>query len=625
MTPEMTFLARAMLLTRYGIPVIPVEPQSKRAILKDWPTSATTDPAQIAEWNTKNPACNCAAVGRKGGFWILDVDNPVVFEQIEKDTGYRADELDTLITKSSGDKRHIYFRHTAQSEAMGNFSRDDANGELFSIRALNSYVVGPGSIHPNTKQPYEVVTEPIWDEIPVAPEWLLNWLIPQTKPTGRPKDEAPTLEKIPTHARNKTLTQRAGKMRRNGESEGTILAALQNINSTECEEPLSEKEVATIARSVARYKPAESTSAEAGTNTPVYYRKVGENKPKVEILFTLPVVETTEANDGDYVFAPLDGETDGWFPLGNTSLIGAPSGAGKTTTMYQMLLTQACRGTFLGHAGCGRTFLVMGIDRGKASHRRTMKRMRIRPESIPFHPLSVAFDAAAVQQVVQRIEVCNPLPQVVFLEGVDMLVTEANDIRCVSNFMTLLNEVAERYHIAIVGSLGSPKIKIGQGYEAKRDNLFGSQAWARCSETVMNLQFPKSDDTKGKRILFVLPRNAPTEIFTLGFVNGQLEQQSEEVDAEDNEHVADRARAIEWFQHNGKEWWTIGDMEVGLNWARSKAYRQIQEAHTRRIIRTKPGVKVRRGETSWYGWNPAKTNPELAKSKPEPVEAVLTL
>ena len=47
---------------------------------------------------------------------------------------------------------HLYFKHDARSEALGNFSVDDKDGEVFSVRAHNAYVVGPGSL----------IREPAW-------------------------------------------------------------------------------------------------------------------------------------------------------------------------------------------------------------------------------------------------------------------------------------------------------------------------------------------------------------------------------------------------------------------------------------------------------------------------------
>jgi len=128
---------------------------------------------------------------------------------------------------------------------------------------------------------------------------------------------------------------------------------------------------------------------------------------KNQLVFRLPAVVTTEANFTEYVLAKLPDQpdgTDGWFPLGAVSLVGAPSGASKTTMMYQLLLAQACMGNFLGHASYGFPFCVMGDDRGEAAHYRTMKRMRLRPDTIPFEHLSLVWDSDMVQQIIEKLE-----------------------------------------------------------------------------------------------------------------------------------------------------------------------------------------------------------------------------
>jgi hypothetical protein len=136
--------------------------------------------------------------------------------------------------------------------------------------------------------------------------------------------------------------------------------------------------------------------------------------------------------------------------------------------------------------------------------------MRLCVDAIPFKPLSPAFDLAAAQEIVDLIEQTIPLPEIVFVEGVDMLVTNIKDIRVVTSFMHELQKITQHYHVTLIGSLGSPKTKQGQGYIAKRDNLLGSVGWGRTAETIMNLQFPKSDDASGRRELYVLLRRGST-------------------------------------------------------------------------------------------------------------------
>ena len=251
-----SFADRAALVVAYGIPVVPLLPRTKDAFLTDWTVLATTDEVQIAAWNEENPAYNCASVMRRKGHWAFEVDNPDVYAQVERDTGHSLHELDTFVVNSSGEKFHFYFQHDARSEAMGNFDCDDESGERFSVRASNKYVVSPGSIHPKTGQPYRLVKEPAFGEIPPAPDWLMDWLLLQkSKKAGGIKTAAPIPEIISDGARNKTLTSMAGSMRRRGANREEILAALQVMNQR-CQPSVDDSELETIAGSVARYTPA---------------------------------------------------------------------------------------------------------------------------------------------------------------------------------------------------------------------------------------------------------------------------------------------------------------------------------------------------------------------------------
>ena len=249
-----TFADRAAAVTKYGFPVIPLKPRTKIAFLDGWENLATTDETQIGKWNKKNPNFNCAAVGTDEHGWIWDVDDSCVFERLNKDTGHSTDELDTLIVKSSGEKRHFYFKHDDCSRFMGNRDCDIDGKEAFSIRAHNKYVVAAGSIHPETGEPYEIVHEPLFGEIPLAPPWLTDWIMKQTsRSVGSVNSIA---EIIPDGSRNKTLASLAGTMRRRGVCEAAILDFLRATNQHQCVPPLDDAEVSAIARSVAKYAPA---------------------------------------------------------------------------------------------------------------------------------------------------------------------------------------------------------------------------------------------------------------------------------------------------------------------------------------------------------------------------------
>jgi hypothetical protein len=343
-------------------------------------------------------------------------------------------------------------------------------------------------------------------------------------------------------------------------------------------------------------------------------RETKSIKPSRELEFHIPAVEA--GTHRDYVIAPAVGQKDGWFPLGSVSLVAGPSGGSKTTWMLQLLIAQATKIPFYGHDTYGRSFLMLGADRGEDAHKRTMERMNLNLVSVQFKPLPLAWDLAAAQAIVDQIEATAPLPEIVFVEGVDMLVTDVNNIKAVSFFAHALQEIAQHFHIALVGSLGSPKVKEGHGYTATRDNLLGSGGWGRTAETVAVLQYPKNDDTTGRRNLTVVLRNAPAEKFPLRFRDGLLEIDPDKHD-EDKGEAGQASRDIEWYQEKArlakddpaKKWWTILDMERALHISHATADRHVRDGKTKGHLVQKPGGKQGRGSAAQFRWNDSKSNP----------------
>ena len=242
--------------------------------------------------------------------------------------------------------------------------------------------------------------------------------------------------------------------------------------------------------------------------------------PTAAITFHTPALPDP---NGEYVISPVEGQMDGWFPLGDISLIGGASGTGKTTWIFEMLHKQKQGFPVLGHHTNQYMFQVLAYDRGRNAFTRTMRRLNLLPTDIPTTPLPLAFGTEAVQGIINEIEKMNPTPNIIFIEGLDMLLDDANKKSVVSPFMRQLQETAAHFHIALICSVGAPKTKRGEDYAAKRDKLSGSEAWGRNCETVCVLEFSEEDDgTAPQRELTVLPRNAPAEKFTFQFEGGRL-------------------------------------------------------------------------------------------------------
>ena len=373
----------------------------------------------------------------------------------------------------------------------------------------------------------------------------------------------------------------------------------------------------------------KSTIQFALDHTTIDYPRGGESHSE-ELVFHLPAVPPKSSFD--YVIAPLpeSHSKEGWFPRGAVSLIGAPSGGGKTTLMYQMLMAQAAKAKFFGHDSYGKPFQILAIDRGNADHERTMYSLRLPIDALPFRYLKLDSDRAAVQEIINQIETCTPLPEVLLVEGVDYMVSNVVDSRCVSAFMYDLNRVARHFDLAVIGVIGAPKVKIGQGYAAVRDNFLGSGAWGRFSETMLNLQYPKNDDTEARRKLFVMLRHEANEQFTLEFQSGRLVVVADE---EISDHQKDSAGAeIQWFKKKAQEaktpadkWWTALDFQREFNLAHSTTKRHLDDELTKNHIRVKPGKKHIRGGAREYCWNESGTNPIWVKEQEERAHEQLAL
>ena len=229
----------------------------------------------------------------------------------------------------------------------------------------------------------------------------------------------------------------------------------------------------------------------------------------------------------------------------------------NTTWIFEMLHKQKQGWDIHGHKTRKYNFHVLAYDRGKNAFTRTMRRLRLNPSDVPTTPLPLAFGADAVQNIINEIEKMSPFPNIIFLEGLDMLIDDANKKSIVSPFMRQLQEVGAHFHIAMIGSVGAPKTKRGEDYAAKRDKLSGSEAWGRNCETVCVLEFSEDDDgTAPQRSLTVLPRNASAEKFTLQFENGRLVQvqATEEKEPEPQQKQTGRPnlelqKAIQFLEH----------------------------------------------------------------------------
>jgi hypothetical protein len=243
------FLERAKSTIAKGVPVIRLKPESKIAWDLDWPNLATTDLKVLEKWNNETPDANCAAVAKAqlGGVFFLEIDDPSVVSRIEQETGQKIPQ--TFRVRSRPGRGHYYWLQTPKSLELGNVAQGFVKNEDFSVRVADQYVVSANSIHPISKNPYEIVST---SDINPAPDWLIDWIKNQQVEKKRIVS-ADSSEPIPEHARNDSLISIGGGLRQKGLIYDEIRMVLGRINRERCTPPLDEDEVDTISRSASKY------------------------------------------------------------------------------------------------------------------------------------------------------------------------------------------------------------------------------------------------------------------------------------------------------------------------------------------------------------------------------------
>jgi hypothetical protein len=241
-----------------------------------------------------------------------------------------------------------------------------------------------------------------------------------------------------------------------------------------------------------------------------------------------PTEETIE-DDGidEYVVEAISKDHEGWFPKGDTSLVGGSSGSGKTYWVMTVIEKGRKGADIWGHKSKARDYRVLMHDRGAKGMRRTLNKLGLPPEAKErVIRLSRKQQGLPPAEVLEAAIEANPGVEVWFIEGLDMWFADGLKMNVVAPVMDDLQRVAARRNVAVIATVGAPKEKTKEGGDTERyhgrDALFGSAALARKAETVVLISKTDMDDENSPRQYSVLPRNGRAERFWLNFVNGQL-------------------------------------------------------------------------------------------------------
>ena len=213
-----------------------------------------------------------------------------------------------------------------------------------------------------------------------------------------------------------------------------------------------------------------------------------------------------------------------WFPKGEVSLIGAPSGAGKTSFGLNLLETLRNGREVWGHPAKARDYRVLSHDRSKRSIVSTVKSLGLPVDEV----LPRVIRLTTKQQLANPADVfgvclsANPGVEVWFIEGLDMWIPEMNKMDVVAPILDGLQRLATLHDVAVIATVGSPKQK-GKDKYTGRDALFGSAALARKSETIVTVGWTDDDDPNSVRKVVVMPRTGQSETLFFTWLNGRFD------------------------------------------------------------------------------------------------------
>ena len=246
----------ALQLVRWGFAIFPCKPNAKQPNthhgLNDW---STKEDDILDHWRYHpNDNIGIACGAPSGGLLVLDFD---VDEDKGKDGLATVKEWerahgelpDTCVAITGSGGRH-YLYHTDR-----NTIRPSVNADLgVDVRCDGSYIIAPGSIHPNGT-PYEWWASPDDCDIADADGNVYDFLdfIQRNggaeEGTKKPNGKFKLPDKIKKGERDNTLFKYACSLRSIGRSDEEIKNAVIGANMTRCADPLPMEDVNRICNS----------------------------------------------------------------------------------------------------------------------------------------------------------------------------------------------------------------------------------------------------------------------------------------------------------------------------------------------------------------------------------------
>jgi hypothetical protein len=158
-------------LYQKGFSLIPVD--GKKPFETNWTKYCLTKRTfNDQDFSDKNAGVCC---GPASGILVLDIDDPVAFENLKKANHWDVPETYTVHTGGGG--FHLYYIYPEDGNNYGCKSLKHpawSGHTVLDVKGNGGFVVSPGSIHPETGRLYKVEKD---FEIVEAPDWLKNFVL----------------------------------------------------------------------------------------------------------------------------------------------------------------------------------------------------------------------------------------------------------------------------------------------------------------------------------------------------------------------------------------------------------------------------------------------------------------
>ena len=251
----------------YGWAVFPVDPKTKKPLTPHGCKDAKKDPGAIKFWWNKHPDASVGiATGSASNLLVIDEDRDAEkgidgYESVKDWEAINGALPETVQSITGRGGYHLYYHYTGSD-----YGNRAGILEGVDVRGEGGYVIAPPSMHPNgTEYCWEYAPEDI--QIAEVNDTVIKFL--QIGTAHDPEDAREEFRlpaRIQSGARNDTLFRYACSLQAQGVPDVAIIAALREINSTICDEPLTDDELDIIAGSALKYKKGEikilSTSME---------------------------------------------------------------------------------------------------------------------------------------------------------------------------------------------------------------------------------------------------------------------------------------------------------------------------------------------------------------------------